>query len=164
MIVWCCSWFSQCELSAMFSFDPRLYETWFYVSWSLLSPAGTCPQWRSLWTITKAWRAKWKLAARASWSVSRWERCCWLLGTPPLRRSDGGLRLTSLTRKSSAVSQTEPEHWTELWCCHCQIKEKLDKVIAKQRELTEKWDKHWEFLKQRKETGRLPLWHIQTLS
>uniref|UniRef100_A0A3P9MIC4 Spectrin, beta, non-erythrocytic 4b n=1 Tax=Oryzias latipes TaxID=8090 RepID=A0A3P9MIC4_ORYLA len=29
-----------------------------------------------------------------------------------------------------------------------EIKEKLDKVIAKQRELTEKWDKHWEFLKQ----------------
>lgn len=27
-----------------------------------------------------------------------------------------------------------------------QIKEKLEKVLAKQRELTEKWDKHWEEL------------------
>lgn len=29
-----------------------------------------------------------------------------------------------------------------------QIKEKLDKVIAKERELSEKWDKHWEVLQQ----------------
>lgn len=29
-----------------------------------------------------------------------------------------------------------------------QIKEKLDKVVAKQRELSEKWDKHWEVLQQ----------------
>ncbi|KAM9733521.1 spectrin beta chain, non-erythrocytic 4 isoform 2-T2 [Menidia menidia] len=29
-----------------------------------------------------------------------------------------------------------------------EIKDKLDKVIAKQHELTEKWDKHWEFLQQ----------------
>ena len=27
-----------------------------------------------------------------------------------------------------------------------QIKEKLDKVVAKQHELSEKWDKHWEAL------------------
>uniref|UniRef100_A0A3B5R3D9 Spectrin beta chain n=1 Tax=Xiphophorus maculatus TaxID=8083 RepID=A0A3B5R3D9_XIPMA len=29
-----------------------------------------------------------------------------------------------------------------------EIKEKLEKVVAKQRELSEKWDKHWEFLQQ----------------
>uniref|UniRef100_A0A7N6APK0 Spectrin beta chain n=1 Tax=Anabas testudineus TaxID=64144 RepID=A0A7N6APK0_ANATE len=29
-----------------------------------------------------------------------------------------------------------------------EIKEKLDKVVAKQRELSEKWDKHWEVLQQ----------------
>uniref|UniRef100_A0A672HWI9 Spectrin, beta, non-erythrocytic 4b n=1 Tax=Salarias fasciatus TaxID=181472 RepID=A0A672HWI9_SALFA len=29
-----------------------------------------------------------------------------------------------------------------------EIKDKLDKVIAKQHELTERWDKHWEFLQQ----------------
>ncbi|KAI3354004.1 hypothetical protein L3Q82_018560, partial [Scortum barcoo] len=29
-----------------------------------------------------------------------------------------------------------------------EIKEKLDKVVAKQHELTEKWDKHWEVLQQ----------------
>lgn len=29
-----------------------------------------------------------------------------------------------------------------------QIKEKLEKVVAKQRELSEKWDKHWEILQQ----------------
>uniref|UniRef100_A0A671URU8 Spectrin beta chain n=1 Tax=Sparus aurata TaxID=8175 RepID=A0A671URU8_SPAAU len=29
-----------------------------------------------------------------------------------------------------------------------EIKEKLDKVVAKQYELSEKWDKHWEFLQQ----------------
>lgn len=29
-----------------------------------------------------------------------------------------------------------------------QIKDKLEKVIAKQHELTEKWDKHWEVLQQ----------------
>lgn len=31
-----------------------------------------------------------------------------------------------------------------------QIKEKLEKVISKQQELSEKWDKHWEFLQHRK--------------
>lgn len=30
-----------------------------------------------------------------------------------------------------------------------QIKEKLEKVVAKQHELSEKWDKHWEVLQQR---------------
>lgn len=29
-----------------------------------------------------------------------------------------------------------------------QIKEKLEKVVAKQHELSEKWDKHWEVLQQ----------------
>lgn len=33
-----------------------------------------------------------------------------------------------------------------------QIKEKLEKVVAKQHELSEKWDKHWEVLQQREFT------------
>lgn len=33
-----------------------------------------------------------------------------------------------------------------------QIKEKLEKVVAKQHELSEKWDKHWEVLQQREYT------------
>lgn len=42
-----------------------------------------------------------------------------------------------------------------MWCCstdivkfYSQIKEKLEKVVAKQQELLEKWDKHWEVLQQ----------------
>lgn len=31
-----------------------------------------------------------------------------------------------------------------------QIKEKLDQVVAKQHELSVKWDKHWEALQQRR--------------
>lgn len=33
-----------------------------------------------------------------------------------------------------------------------QIKEKLEKVVAKQHELSEKWDRHWEVLQQREYT------------
>lgn len=42
----------------------------------------------------------------------------------------------------------------DLWCWDpkpnfdFQIKEKLDKVIAKEHEMSEKWDRHWEVLQQ----------------
>lgn len=47
---------------------------------------------------------------------------------------------------SSFLFQTIPQLYFYSHTGLFQIKEKLEKVLAKQRELTEKWDKHWEEL------------------
>lgn len=48
--------------------------------------AGTCPRWRCWWTTTRAWRARWRPAAAARWSASRWAKPCWRSGTQQQRR------------------------------------------------------------------------------